>query len=137
MSYTATCHCKAVSVTITELPEFVQDCNCSLCRKNGSLWGYFPSDQVKISSQTQSYFRQDRSNPAVQIHFCGNCGSASHWSLTQEFIKQNGPNKRMGVNMNLFDPDVLTGLELRFADGLNWDGEGPFNYRKSPEVFGD
>ena len=38
-----------------------------------------------------------------------------------------GANVQMGVNMRLFDADFLNGIELRFPDGANWIGTGPFD----------
>ena len=41
----------------------------------------------------------------------------------------------MGVNMRLFDADSLIGIELRFPDGANWIGKGPFDTRKPSVVI--
>ena len=37
----AACHCEAVKFEIAEPPEWVLDCNCTLCRRYGALWTYF------------------------------------------------------------------------------------------------
>ena len=34
------CHCEAVRFEIAEPPEWVLDCNCTLCRRYGALWAY-------------------------------------------------------------------------------------------------
>ena len=37
----AACHCGAVRFEIADPPDWVLDCNCTLCRKYGGLWTYF------------------------------------------------------------------------------------------------
>jgi hypothetical protein len=35
----SSCHCAAVQLEIDSAPETVTDCNCSICRRYGVLWG--------------------------------------------------------------------------------------------------
>ena len=51
---TGHCLCGAVSVTIDEKPDYINDCNCSLCRKSGGAWGYFDPSIVKTSGETKN-----------------------------------------------------------------------------------
>jgi hypothetical protein len=134
--YEAHCHCGSVKITLEKRPEFINDCNCSLCSKSGSIWGYFSWSNVEISGSTHTYTRSDRSLPAVQVHFCSLCGSTTHWSLTEAYIEKLGHVDRMGVNMRLFDGDQLSGVEVRFPDGRNWNGEGDQEYRRKAIVLG-
>ncbi len=133
----AQCHCAKVGIKLTHRPEYINDCNCSLCRKSGGLWGYFSCADVTVTGETQPYSRKDRDEPAVQIHFCKLCSSTTHWTLTPAFLKTHPDADRMGVNMRLFEQDTLRGIELRFPDGKNWSGEGDYRYRKAPLIFGD
>ena len=34
------CHCCAIRWTLSELPRSVTACNCTICRRYGSLWAY-------------------------------------------------------------------------------------------------
>ena len=43
----ATCHCGAVGVEIPGPPQAVTNCNCSICRRLGALWAYYPAGQVR------------------------------------------------------------------------------------------
>lgn len=132
----ASCHCSHVSFTLVNMPDFINDCNCSLCSKSGALWGYFPPLDVELSGKTQSYTRADTATPAVEIHFCPNCGVTTHWKLTSEYKRTMDNPDTMGVNMRLFDEVDLKGIELRFPDGKNWFGAGEYGYRKDAIVFG-
>ena len=135
--FEAGCHCGNVNVTISQPPNFMHDCNCSLCRKSGGIWGYFEPRNVEIVGETSNYVRNDYSQPAVEIHFCGNCGSTTHWVLTDEHIQNSGQNEQMGVNMQLFDSADLDGVELRFPDGKNWFGHSKFGFRRPSVILGE
>jgi hypothetical protein len=125
------CHCGAVTLTLAEKPDYLFDCNCSLCRKHGVLWGYFDPAQVTINGETESYARADRDQPAVNIHFCGTCGCSTHWTPAAHIDQ-----KRLGANMRLFDAEDLAGVPLHFPDGAGWDGNGEFEMRRESTVFG-
>lgn len=131
----SSCQCGAVKVSIAHRPEFMQDCNCSLCSNSGGVWGYFSTADVKVEGETKGYVRKDYPEPAVEIHFCNVCGATSHWVLTQEHITKTGQNDHMGVNMRLFKSEDLKGIELRFPDGKNWTGEGPFGFRRQSIIL--
>ena len=137
MNLNATCHCGAVDISLAHKPEFINDCNCSLCSKTGGLWGYYNPSDVKVLGQTQAYRRTDSSSPVVEIRFCQKCGVTTHWQLTENYKRTSNTLEKMGVNMRLFDESNLTGIELRFPDGKNWFGESEYGYRKQPVIIGD
>jgi hypothetical protein len=124
----ASCHCGAVSVRIAHAPEYLNECNCSLCDSHGVWWGYFDPAQVNVTGETRIYTRVDRDDPAVTLHFCGTCGCTTHWTLLPAFVEKIGEDNRMGVNMRLFERGDLAGLELRYPDGQNWDGVGQWGF---------
>lgn len=126
---TGHCHCQAVSITVPMKPEFLFDCNCSLCRKSGVLWGYFALTEVVITGPTSTYCRTDRDNSKGALHFCGQCGSTTNW-----LPEASSENAVAIVNMRLFDQGELAGVPLEFPDGANWSGEGPFGFRAAAEV---
>lgn len=134
---TANCLCGAVSVTIDAKPDFINDCNCSLCRKVGGAWGYFPSSAVTTTGSTVAFVRRDKHPPGVEIHACQTCATTTHWVLTTSFKEQNRTADQMGVNMRLFDPDELKGVEVRFPNGKDWPGQGDFGYRRAAMTISD
>ncbi|MBI1339249.1 aldehyde-activating protein [bacterium] len=133
---TSACCCGAVSVTIAAKPDFIHDCNCSLCRKSGGAWGYFPSASVRTRGVTRSFARADRTTPGVEVHSCVVCSATTHWTLTARFKALNPTADQVGVNMRLFDPDELAGVEVRFPDGKAWSGTGPYGYRRPALTIG-
>ncbi len=129
---TLSCQCGRVRIKIETRPEFVNDCNCNLCRKTGALWGYFAPSTVAVAGATSGYCREDKPAPAVEVHFCANCGATTHFALTETAIAQFG-NVHMGVNMCLAEMRELAGVEVRYPDGLGWSGVGPFGHVRPAE----
>lgn len=98
-------------------------------------WGYFHPSQVSLEGVTQGYCREDKDDPAAEVRFCRNCGSTTHFVLTQSAVSRFG-NSLMGVNMWLADENDLAGIELRFPDGQAWSGEGEFHYVRDARIIG-
>ena len=111
----ASCHCGSVHLEIDAPPSEVTECNCSICRRYGVLWAYYPPDQVRVlppDPPTNVYVWNGRT---TECHHCQNCGCVSHWSP----VDREG--NRMGVNACLMDPEILAGARVRHLDGANTD----------------
>lgn len=111
----ASCHCGRARITLPREPDHVTHCNCSLCTKTGFQGVYFPSEELKIEGEFDSYVRSD-SNPAyIAQQRCRHCGILTHWvPLTDP------PHDRMGVNARLLEPGVLDGVPILGVDGRSW-----------------
>ncbi|RAI03492.1 aldehyde-activating protein [Acuticoccus sediminis] len=134
---TGKCLCGAVSVTIERKPDFIHDCNCDLCRKSGGAWAYVPAAAAIVVGDTVSFVRRDKPNAAAAVHSCVRCAATTHWVFTERFSHDHPEVDLMGVNMRLFDPAALGGVEVRFPNGKDWAGEGPFDYRRGNATIGD
>jgi hypothetical protein len=130
------CHCGQVRVEVHKRPEFINECNCTLCSKTGVRWSYFDPADVRVGGETAGYCRSDKDSPAAEIHFCATCGSTTHFVLTASAIAQHG-NTLMGVNMWLADAEDLAGIELRYPDGRAWPGTGEFGYLRAARIIGE
>ena len=129
------CHCGQIRVQIDQLPDYVHECNCTLCSASGARWGYFHPSQVSVEGTAQAYCRQDKADPAADVHFCTTCGSTTHFTLTPAAAAKFG-NTLMGVNLRLADERDLAGVELRYPDGQAWSGAGEFAYVREARVLG-
>jgi hypothetical protein len=129
------CHCGAVRVRTAKRPDYVNDCNCTLCSKSGARWAYFHPGEVTVDGATSGYVRRDKAEAGAEVHFCRVCGSTTHFVLTPEAVARHG-NVMMGVNTRLADDAELAGVESRFPDGRAWDGASEFGYRRAAEVIG-
>ena len=130
------CLCGQLRVTIAKRPDFIHECNCTLCSKTGARWGYFDPSEVSVDGAAKGYCRDDKDDPAARIHFCETCGATTHFRLTESAVARFGDSV-MGVNMRLADERDLVGIELRFPDGLAWPGEGAFGYVREARILGE
>ncbi|MBO0904920.1 GFA family protein [Jiella sonneratiae] len=129
------CLCGQVRIGVAKRPDFINECNCTLCSKAGACWSYFHPSDVSVEGATNRYSREDKDDPASEIHFCGRCGSTTHFTLTRSAIAKFG-NVQTGVNMRLADESDLAGIELRFPDGRAWSGGPDFSYVREPRIIG-
>jgi hypothetical protein len=129
------CLCGQIRVAIEKQPDFIHECNCTLCSKSGARWAYFHPSQVSVEGTTQGYSRDDKDDPATQIRFCATCGATTHFVLTESAVAKFG-NSQMGVNMLLADESDLAGVELRYPDGRAWSGAGEFGYVREARIIG-
>ena len=100
----AACHCGAVRFEVAEPPEWVLDCNCTLCRKYGALWTYYRgADQAKLlmtpdpgTTDTYAWIDGD-----IAFHRCKVCGCVTHIEAAKA------------------DPPVIFGVNARMMAGLD------------------
>lgn len=129
------CLCGQIRIELKKRPDYINECNCTLCSKSGARWGYFHPSEVSVEGTARGYCREDKAAPATRIQFCANCGSTTHWTLTASAAAKYG-DTLMGVNMLLADEKDLAGIELRYPDGRSWSGEGAFGYVREPRIIG-
>jgi hypothetical protein len=113
-SLTGSCHCGAVKLTLPSAPDRATSCNCSLCRRLGSVWAYYAWGSVQISGHpehTQGYIQGDRTLSTVR---CTTCGCVTHWEPLDA-----QPGARHGVNLRNFDPQLLAATPVRRFDGAD------------------
>lgn len=71
------CHCGAITVTLSRPPEYVNECQCTICRRYAAAWGYYQSNELQIEQKgagTKKYVWGDGDN---EFHFCDHCGCVS------------------------------------------------------------
>jgi hypothetical protein len=94
-------------------PERLTECNCSICRRYGTLWAYYQRPQVQFAAEngpTDIYMWGDRE---LEFHRCRACGCVTHWSGVDP------AHTRMGVNARLMPPDVLAAIPVHRFDGAS------------------
>jgi hypothetical protein len=109
----ASCHCGAVRFSVETAPADVNDCNCSICRRYGTLWGYYQRPQVRFAAgngPTDIYIWGDR---RIEFHRCRGCGCVTHWSAVDR------SEERMGVNARLMPADLLAAIPVVHGDGAS------------------
>ena len=111
---TASCHCGAVRVEVPRRPRSLTNCNCSICRRDGTLWAYYKESEVRVAGApgaTSGYSWGDKSLRFVR---CSTCGCITHWERNHP--KEGG---RVGVNARNFEPASLGSVRIRLLDGAS------------------
>jgi hypothetical protein len=111
------CHCGAVHWRIAETPQIATACNCTVCRRYGTLWAYgFEGETIEVSGPTLTYSRGEKN---LQFHFCETCGCVAYWSPIKP--REDG-RRRMGVNLRLAEPDAVAAIPVEHLDALDtWE----------------
>jgi len=114
---TGSCHCGATHWTLEGDPGLATACNCTLCRRYGTLWAYdYENERIHISGPTASYARTDEKDPMLEILFCPTCGNVLCWRALK--LHPDG-RRRMAVNLRLADPDAVADIAIEHFDGLD------------------
>jgi hypothetical protein len=108
------CHCGAVSFMAPRKPDWLTDCNCSICRRIGAKWAHFTRREVEIEAPedgTIAYLQGDRT---LVTHSCKQCGCTTHWLGVDE-----DPEGRMAVNFRMCEPSDIDDIPVRHFDGAD------------------
>jgi hypothetical protein len=109
----ATCHCGAVRIETDEAPETVTECNCSICRRRGTLWAYYAPRDVRIHPAEGATTRYSWGDKSIEFHACKICDCTTHWASTDKAFD------RMAINARLMAPELLKAVRLHKHDGAS------------------
>jgi hypothetical protein len=122
-----TCLCQAVQLGVARLPRQVTQCNCSVCRRYGTLWAYYRRSAVSITARRGTLKAFSVRARGLRFVRCGGCGCVITWDGLGK------GDMRMGVNMRMFDHAAMARVPVKVLDGdKTWRTLG--NYTK-PEMW--
>ncbi len=109
------CHCNAVGWTFDGFPDSATACNCTVCRRYGTLWAYdWLDERVSTRGETAVYTHGDE---GIGFHFCRTCGCVTWW---QGVRPHTDGRTRIAVNLRMSEsPDAVATLPIRKFDGLD------------------
>lgn len=119
------CHCGKVHWTFTGDPGSATACNCTICRRYGTLWAYdWDGERIKTAGKTQAYIWGDRE---LGFYRCPDCGCVAWW----RGLKPHSDGRtRIAVNLRLADdPKAVADLPIRHFDGLDSWADLPIDDR--------
>ena len=91
----------------------VNDCNCSICRRYGALWAYYPRFAGAVRGRDRASRHLPLGDRSLEFHRCRTCGCVTHWSAVDRTYE------RMGVNARLMAPEVLAAVPVFHDDGAS------------------
>jgi hypothetical protein len=107
-----TCLCKAVELGVARVPRQVTQCNCSVCRRYGTLWAYYPRSAVSITAPRGALDEFLVRAAGLRFVRCRSCGCVICWDAPGKSRDQ-----RMGVNTRLLDHAVMAAVPIKVLDG--------------------
>jgi hypothetical protein len=110
-SISGSCLCGAVKVTVARAPRSLTQCNCSVCRRYGTLWAYYRRNAVKISAPRGGLRDFARRRGGLRFRHCAACGCVVSWEAGR------GPADRMAVNARLLDHAAMAKVPISVLDG--------------------
>ena len=110
-SIDGTCLCGAVTLRVARMPRSLTQCNCSVCRRYGTLWMYFKRRDLKLTSPRNGLRDFTRPHGELRFRHCATCGCVVSWEHGR------GPDARMGINARLFDHAAMATVPIHVLDG--------------------
>lgn len=125
------CHCGEAGWTLTDMPESVTVCNCTVCCRYGVLWAYgYIVDANHSIRTTTTYCRKD--GGTIDLHFCAKCGCVTHYIKTK--AEADGRNRTSG-NARMTDPALIFNLPIVQCHGLETFENFPRDGRKVRDMW--
>ena len=110
---TGSCHCGAAAWSFEGQPTDATACNCTVCRRYGSLWIYgWEGAGVEVRGPLTEYTRGDGE---IGFRFCPTCGCVVCWRGTRP---HPDGRRRLAVNLRLAEPETVAALPIRHFEGL-------------------
>jgi hypothetical protein len=112
--YKGSCHCGEVKWQYDGEIGSVNACNCTVCRRYGTLWAYgYLNENIRVFGATHDYVWGDK---GLGFHFCKVCGGVGYWLSRSE---NEAGKYRMAVNLRLADePRDIETIPVRHFDGF-------------------
>jgi hypothetical protein len=107
-----TCLCEAVHLGAARLPRQVTQCNCSVCRRYGTLWAYYRRSAVSITARRGALAEFSVRDEGLRFVRCKTCGCVICWDGWSKAL-----DRRLGINTRLLDPARMASVPVKVLDG--------------------
>lgn len=74
MNYSGSCHCGKVAFEVEGTLDGALACNCSMCRRRGSLHWFVPRAALSLKTPEADLASYTFNRHMIQHRFCANCG---------------------------------------------------------------
>ena len=104
------CHCGNVKIKVVR-PSQATQCNCSICSRYMSLWGYYQPGEPEIvigAAGVNSYSWGDNELNFIR---CSHCGCVTHYET-----KPGQPDPRVAINFGMARQQIAD-VPVRFFNG--------------------
>lgn len=114
-THEGSCHCGKVAYTLEGDVGPVVDCNCSICRRRGSLLAFFPRSALTLHTPEADLASYTFNTHKIRHRFCPACGIG----VFGEGVDPKSGDAMVAVNVRTL-PDVnLDSLQVQKFDGAS------------------
>jgi hypothetical protein len=113
MPLTGSCHCGKIAFSLSEAPTEAIECNCSICRRRGSILAAVPPEQFRLDTPREDINVYTFNSHAIRHQVCTTCGCAPF----AEGVEVGG-QPLVVVNLRCTDVD-LASLTVGKFDGAS------------------
>lgn len=111
-TYYGSCHCGAVEFEATLALDQVVTCNCSICRRQGTILGFTSTEKFALLKGAENLSDYQFGSHNIHHEFCKTCGVKS-------FSKGVGPD---GVEMRAINVRCLEDVDIDSLSPQKFDG---------------
>lgn len=117
MEYQGSCHCGRIAFTVrADAPiKDVIDCNCSMCRRRGSLLWFAPREAFQLDTDIADVATYQFNTHNIDHHHCRECGTAPY----SEAVDPRSGLPMVAINVRCLPQVELGGLSITSFDGAS------------------
>lgn len=112
--YKGSCHCGNVQFELAKMPEWLVSCNCSICKRLGTIWAHAETSDITLKYDTGATMAYVWGDKTLAFHTCKKCGCTTHWENLDD-----SKYSRMGVNFRMCTKYDISDFKVRNRDGAN------------------
>ena len=113
MLYQGSCHCGKVAFEVEGTIDSALACNCTMCRRRGSLLWFVPHGQLRLKTPESDLGSYTFYKHVIQHRFCPACGIHTFG----EGVHPAG-HRMAAVNLRTLDGVDLDAVPVHRHDGL-------------------
>ncbi|HEY8617844.1 GFA family protein [Phenylobacterium sp.] len=107
------CHCGRIAYTLDETPTQAIECNCSICRRRGSILAFAKPEGFHLETSRDEIAVYTWNTGVIRHQFCRTCGCAP-------FAEGLGPNGPMvAINLRCAEDLDLSSVTVTAFDGAH------------------
>ena len=112
MTHHGSCHCGKVAFEVEGTIDSALACNCSMCRRRGSLLWFVPREQLRLTTPEADAATYTFHKHVIQHRFCANCGIHTFG----EGVHPSG-HRMAAVNLRCLEDVDLDSVPVHHYDG--------------------
>ena len=115
MTYKGSCHCGKVAFEVEGEIDSALACNCSICRRRGSLLWFVPRDKLRLQGREEDAATYLFNRHVIRHRFCPACGIHT-WG---EAIHPKTGQPTAAINIRCLDSVDLGKVPVHHFDGAS------------------